>query len=422
MGMTIIEKILARGSGRAKVSPGDLAVVNVDIATLIDPNFVPSTWPNIVKVANPDKVIVVYDHRIPAPDARFAKAHQTGREFVRKFGIERFHEVGRDSGIAHVIITENAYALPGSIVVCSDSHTCSAGAWNCAARGVGAPDVMYAVATGKTWFRVGETIRYDLVGRLGRGVTTKDVFLDMASRFGSHVNQNIEFGGEALSTLSLNARRTLSTMGAELNAEFTTFEPDDTLLDYVRARNPAPFEPAYADADAVYADRREIDLSAIEPMIALPDKLIANTTAISNIQGERIDQAFIGSCANGSLDDLAIAARIVAGRRVAPGVRFIVTPGSQQVYRDAVKAGYIDILTEAGALVTHATCGACGGGSLGLLGPNETCITATTRNFKGRMGDPSARIYMGSPATVAASAVTGRVTHPGTFMMEGFDG
>jgi 3-isopropylmalate/(R)-2-methylmalate dehydratase large subunit len=304
------------------------------------------------------------------------------------------------------------------VLVCADSHTCSGGAFNCAARGVGAPDMIYAATTGKTWFRVGETIRYDLEGKLAPGVTTKDVFLHIAGEFGEHANQNVEFGGSGLKHLSLNARRTISTMGAELSAEFATFEADDLLLDYVRKRNPAPFEAQYADTDAIYKHRRAIALDRMEPLVALPDTVVNNSVAVGTVAGEKIDQAFIGSCANGTLDDLKIAAHILNGRRVADGVRLIVTPGSQEIYRDALHAGYVETLMEAGAVVTNATCGACGGGHMGVLGPNETCITASTRNFKGRMGDASARIFMASPATVAASAIAGVIAHPGEFTKE----
>jgi len=186
----------------------------------------------------------------------------------------------------------------------------------------------------------------------------------------------------------------------------------------VRERNGAPFEPQNPDPDAGYAERRTLDLGAIEPLVGLPDAIIGNVVPVGQVVGERIDQAFIGSCANGSLDDLALAARVVAGRRVAPGVRFLVTPGSQAIYRQALKAGHVEALLDAGAVVTNATCGACGGGHMGVLGPGETCITASTRNFKGRMGDPSARIYMASPATVAASAIAGRIAHPAEFIAE----
>jgi 3-isopropylmalate/(R)-2-methylmalate dehydratase large subunit len=418
MGMTIIEKIMARASGAKKVSPGDLVVVDVDTAVFIDNAFFPAAWREVLKVADPSKIIVVFDHRAPASDRTAAAAHIVGREFVKRFGITRFHDVGRDVGIAHVVVSDRAYALPGTVLVCADSHTCSGGAFNCAARGVGAPDMIYAAATGKTWFRIGETIRYDLEGRLGAGVTTKDVFLHLAGTYGEHANQNVEFGGSGLKHLSLNARRTIATMGAELSAEFATFEADDLLLDYVRQRNPAPFEAQHPDGDAIYKARRTIALGDMEPLVALPDSVVNNSVRISEVAGTRIDQAFIGSCANGTLDDFAIAAKVLAGHRVAAGVRLIMTPGSQEIYRDAIKAGYIATVMEAGAVVTNATCGACGGGHLGVLGPNEVCITASTRNFKGRMGDPSAKIYMGSPATVAASAIAGVITHPGEFTTE----
>ncbi|HYM73995.1 MAG TPA: aconitase/3-isopropylmalate dehydratase large subunit family protein [Stellaceae bacterium] len=413
MGMTIVEKILARASGAATIAPGDLAVVDVDIAVMIDLSFSRSSWREVLKIHDPDKVAVVFDHEVPAANREAAAMHARGREFVRRFGIKRFHDVGPDQGISHVVVAENAYALPGTVLACSDSHTCSAGALNCVARGLGAPDLLYALTTGKTWFLVGETVRYDLAGRLAPGVSTKDLFLYIAQTYGDHANQNIEFGGPALAHLSIDARRTLTTMGAELSAEFATFEPDDALIDYVKARNPAPFEPQYPDADATYLRRETIALDRLEPLVALPDKVVRNAVPVGEVAGEPIQQAFIGSCANGTIDDLAEAARVLAGRKVAPGVRLIVTPGSQRIFAQAVRAGYVQTLLDAGAVVTPATCGACFGGHMGVLGPGETCITASTRNFKGRMGDTTARIYMASPATVAASAAAGCIAHPG---------
>lgn len=414
--MTIVEKILARASGVARVMPGQLIVADVNTVVLYDGNFFPAYWREIRKIVDPDKVVVVFDHRVPAPDRTCARAHIVGREFVKAFGITRFHDVGIEQGISHVIVAECAYARPGSVLVCSDSHTGSAGAFNCAARGVGGPDVIYALTKGSTWLRVCDTIRYDLFGSFRSGVTAKDLFLYIAGQYGDHSGHNIEFGGPALADLSLDARRTVSTMGTELNAEFSIFEPDDILLDFFRQRRINGFLPQFADYDAMYFVRRAIDLDQIEPVIALPDKIINNVVGISTVAGQPIHQAFIGSCANGNLDDLAIAAEVVAGRKVAPGVRFIVTPGSQAIYRRALKAGIIEMLMDAGAVVTNATCGACQGGHMGVLGPGETCITASTRNFKGRMGDPSARIFMASPATVAASAIAGQVTHPGQFL------
>lgn len=415
MGMTMAEKILARASGTSSVKPGDVAVVNVETAVLMDMTFLPESWREILKVHDPSKVVVVFDHLSPAPTVQAADAQRIGRGFARKFGITRLHDIGPDQGICHAVVADRAYAVPGTVLVNGDSHTCAAGAFNCAARGVGAPDMLYAVTTGKAWFRVGETVRYEFTGKLPDGVSAKDIFLTIAGQYGAHVNQNVEYGGPGLATISINGRRTLAAMGAELSAEFVIFEPDDLLINYVRERNKQPFDPAPPDPDAVYRERRGIDLASLEPLIALPDAVVNNSVRISEIAGQKIDQAFIGSCANGTLDDLAVAAKVVAGRKVAAGTRFIVTPGSQATYRAALKAGYIETLMDAGAVVTPATCGACWGGHMGALGAGETCITASTRNFKGRMGDPTARIYMGSPATVAASALAGVITHPGEF-------
>jgi 3-isopropylmalate/(R)-2-methylmalate dehydratase large subunit len=415
MGMTIVEKIFARASGQALVAPGDLVVVEVDCAVMLDMSFHKHQRREVLKVHDPDRIVIAYDHMVPAPDKDSAEAHAYGREFARRFGIRRLHDVGPEQGVSHAIVADNAYALPGTVLVCSDSHTCASGAFNCAARGIGGPDLLAAITTGKTWYRVGETVRYDLAGALRPGVSAKDLFLYLAGTYGHHTNRNVEFGGPGLANLSIDARRTIAAMGAELSAEFATFECDERLVEYVKARNPAPFTPVAPDPDAAYADRRTIELDRMEPLVALPDAVIDNSVPVSQVAGEKIDQAYIGSCANGSLDDLAEAARVVKGRRVAPGVRLLVVPNTQRVYQAAVKAGYVETLVEAGAVVTSATCGACFGGHMGVLGPGETCITASTRNFKGRMGDPSARIFMASPATVAASAIAGCIADAGEF-------
>jgi len=242
------------------------------------------------------------------------------------------------------------------------------------------------------------------------------VFLHIADTYGSHANQNVEFGGGALPGLSINARRTMTTMCAELSAEFATFEPDEVMLDFVRERNPTPFEAQYPDEDANYLARRTINLDDMEPLVALPDTVLENSQKVGEVAGTHIDQAFIGSCANGTLDDFAAAAAILKGNKVASNVRLLVTPGTQNIYLEALRHGYIETLIEAGAVVTNATCGACGGGHLGVLAAGESCITASTRNFKGRMGDPDSKVYMGSPATVAASAIKGTIADPRDFV------
>jgi 3-isopropylmalate/(R)-2-methylmalate dehydratase large subunit len=259
-------------------------------------------------------------------------------------------------------------------------------------------------------------VRYELEGKLPTAVTMKDAFLQIAGQYGDHATMNVEYGGSGIADLSINARKTLTTMSAELSAEFATFEPDEVMLQWVRARNPASFEAVYPDKDARYAAVRRVELSGLEPLVAFPDTVVENSRPVAAAAGTPIDQAFVGSCANGTLDDLELVAKVLKGRRVSSKVRFIVTPASQNVYREAARRGIITTLVEAGAVVTPATCGACGGGHMGVLGPNETCITATTRNFKGRMGDPSARIFMGSPATVAASAIRGVISDPREFL------
>jgi 3-isopropylmalate/(R)-2-methylmalate dehydratase large subunit len=418
MGMNIVEKILARSSGLPSVGPGDFVVVRVDTAVLFDNNFSTLYWRDVLKVADPEKIVVAFDHRVPPPDKASAQAQVTGRAFVERFGIKRFHDIGRNLGISHVVVADNGYALPGTVLVCSDTHTGSGGAFNCAARGVGGPDIIYAAIKAETWFQVYPTIRYDIVGALKPGVTGKDVFLYLCNTHGDHAGHNIEFGGPGMSGLRIDTRRTIATQCTELNAEFAIFEADDAVIAHVRKRNPAPFTPVAPDTDATYAARRTLDLGAIEILVAKPDTLLKNAVPVRELAGVAINQCFIGSCANGNLDDFEITARILAGRHVAPGVRLLITPGSQEVYRQALKAGYVETLLEAGAVITNPTCGACSGGHMGLLGADETCITASTRNNKGRMGDASARIYMGSPATVAATAITGVITDPGPFLME----
>lgn len=416
MGMTIAEKILARKSGQARVVPGDVVTVDVDTVILFDNNFMPSIWRDILKVRDPEKIVVTLDHRVPAPNAQAAAAHRTSREFVRRFGIQRFHDVGHGQGISHQLVADHGYALPGTVLVCSDSHTCSAGVFNCLARGVGGPDIVYAATKGQTWFRCGETVRYELTGRLPAAVTAKDAFLQIAEVHGEHATQNVEYGGPGIAGLSINARKTLTTMSAELSAEFATFEPDDVMLDWLRARRTEPLEPVHPDRDAKYLAVRKVDLGALEPLVALPDTVVNNSRPVAAAAGTRIDQAYVGSCANGTLDDLELAARVVKGRRVAAGTRLIVIPASQTVYRDALRSGAVQTLLDAGAMIGPPTCGACGGGHMGVLAPEEVCITSSTRNFKGRMGDPSSKVYMGSPATVAASAIRGVITDPREFL------
>jgi 3-isopropylmalate/(R)-2-methylmalate dehydratase large subunit len=300
------------------------------------------------------------------------------------------------------------------VLACTDSHTCAAGAYNTAARGLGPAEVFSILCTGKTWFSVAPTIRYELAGTKPGIVSGKDIFLHIAGTYGDATNHNLEYGGPGLASIPMNDRRTIATQGAEISADFSTFGVDDVCRVFLDEHTGRPYTPAVPDADASYAAVREIDLSALEPYVARPGTVSNNSFPVSQMERRKVDQCFIGSCANGQLEDLRIAAEVVRGRQVAPGVRLLVTPASQQVYRDAVRLGYVQALADAGAVVTNSTCGACFGYHMGVVAPGEVCLTASTRNFKGRMGSPDAEIYMASPATVAASALAGHITDPRT--------
>ncbi len=414
MGMTIAEKILARQSGQARVRPGDLVVAQVETCVLLDTHFNRhSGWRWPTRLHDPDKVALIADHIVMAATPESAIGLRAMRKVAAYYGIKRVDDAGAEQGISHQIIADKGYALPGTLLANPDSHTLSAGAFNCAARGLGRPELLRILCTGATWYLMAPTVRYELVGELPKGVSAKDAFLYLAGRWGSHDNLNIEFGGSAQAGLSMNARRTLSTMCAEVSAEFAIWEPDDLMVAHMKARTDRPFFPTMPDVDAEYVDVRTIDLSKLEPYVSGIDTVMHNTQTLSSFKEKiRLDQCVVGSCANGTMDDLAIVADIVRGRKVAPWVRFFVTPGSQAIYREAARAGLLATIAESGALITPAACGACAAQDFGALAPGEICLTATTRNYKGRMGNSDAQIHMASPATVAASAITGYITHP----------
>jgi len=411
-GRTTIEKILGRAASSSGLRAGDLAVCEIDRVVLIDIQFRSfNGWVRPLRIADPDRVAIIFDHAVPAPSIADANAGTEARAFAAQFGIEQLYDIG-SHGICHQVIAEQGLGRPGETLVCADSHTCSAGAFNCAARGLGTAEVLHVLCTGASWAIVPETIRYDLHGTLPDGVAAKDVFLHLAGTYGSAENRAIEFAGPGVAGLPLAERRVLATQGAELLADYTLFPCDDLLVDELAARGVHDVDPCWSDDDAAFADRRRVDLDGMEPHVGLPGRVLGNTAPVSSVGDVAVDQLFIGSCANGQLDDLAVAAAILDGRRVAPGTRLIVTPASQQVHLDAVRRGYVETLLAAGAVVTNAACGACFGYDLGVLGDGEVCVTSSTRNFTGRMGSPLASIYMASSATVAASAVTGRLTDP----------
>ncbi len=412
MGHTITEKILASHSGESHVAPGDIVMANLDLVVDLDIVFgITGGHQTPKQVFDPDKIAVVADHTVPAPSIPAANAMRRMREFVDKFGIKKFYAEGRH-GIAHVILGEDGLALPGMVIACDDSHSCSSGALNCLARGLGLADMMYALCKGQTWYMVGPTVKIILEGTLKERVFPRDILHHIAHVHGAFPGRNLEWDGETVAAMPMQGRFTLATLSAELSAEFSLFRHDAVLESFLQGRASAAYEPVDPDADAQYERTIRIDVSTLDPLVILPHKVAHNAKPAHALQDTKIDQAFIGSCANGRIEDFAIAAEIMRGRQVAPGVRMIVTPGSQKVFQEAIARGYVETLMQAGAVVTNSTCGACYGGHMGVLGDGEVCITASTRNFQGRMGSPKADIYLGSPATVAASAVRGVITDP----------
>ncbi|HEY4330942.1 MAG TPA: aconitase/3-isopropylmalate dehydratase large subunit family protein [Ilumatobacteraceae bacterium] len=411
---TTIEKILAAASGRDTVAAGDVVVVDIDRVVLIDMQFRAfNGWRRPLKIADPDRLSIIFDHATPAPSIDDANAHREARIFAREFGITDMHDVS-GSGICHQVIAEDGLARPGQLLVCADSHTCAGGAFNCAARGMGPAEVLQAMCTGQTWMTVPETFRVDLTGTLSKWVSGKDVFLQIAGTAGSKPeNRAIEFGGPGVATLPFSERRVMATQSVELLSEFSLFPLDDVAA-AVLAATPrgAAAGGVWSDDDARFADRMAIDLATVEPHVGLPGRVVDHTVPVSAAGDVRVDQCFIGSCANGKLEDLTIAAEVLAGQHIAAGVRLVVTPASSKVYLAAVRSGVIETLLTAGAVVTSPACGACFGYDLGVLGDGEVCVTSSTRNFTGRMGSPTASVYMASPAVVAASAIAGRLVDP----------
>lgn len=409
MGMTMVEKVLARTSEHEFVHAGQILECKVDQVVQTDISFTLSEIiPNKVKA--PENVTLIFDHAVPAPSIKDADGMIVGRRLAKKFGL-RLYDVGKH-GICHQLIMEKAIALPGTLLACSDSHTCAAGALNCAARGLGDAEILHILCKGTTWYIVYPTVLFELEGTWKDFVFGKDVLFYIADKYGDFVNHNIEFNGGSLEEMSLEDRHSLATMCTELSAEFVMFPADEKLLFYLHSRTDKGFTPVSSDLDAQYAKIHRVNVLEIEPYVALPHSIPHNTVPIRKLDHIKIDQAFIGSCANGKLQDLAVAAGILSGKQVAPGVRLIVTPSSQEVYQEAIRLGYISTLINAGAIVTNPTCGACFGYHMGLLGKGERCVSSSTRNFKGRMGSPEAEVFLASSATVAASAVKGYIADP----------
>lgn len=412
---TMAEKILSSHSKQRSIAPGEIVEASIDVAMsheMMGSRVLPHLEAaNVEKVWDPSRVVLILDHWAPAPTVEAAKIHQRVRASVEKFQIKHFFDVGR--GICHQVLAEEGFVRPGELVIGTDSHTTTAGAFGALATGIGATDMAIALATGHLWFRVPDTLKIEITGKLPPRVMGKDVILSIINQLGVEGAsfQAIEFHGDGLQHLSLDAWMTLTNMAVEVDAMAALIPPDSRVTKYVKTRTSYAFKPVYPDTKASYIQHHQLDVSNLEPQVAKPT-LPTNGAPVSEVEGTPIDQAFLGSCTNGRLEDLSIAAQLVQGKRVAPEVRFIVNPASQEVYKAALENGVIEKLAKAGAIIGPATCGACFGGHCGVLAPDEVCISTTNRNFPGRMGSVDAQIYLASPATVAASAIKGWITDP----------
>lgn len=412
MPMTVAEKILARAADRPSVRAGEFVVADIDLAMTHD-IFAATVFDTLLahgvdKLFDPAKVAVVIDHFVPAPTAAIADLQHRTRDHVQRFGVGIFYDTGE--GISHQLLPEQGHIRPGMLVIGTDSHTTTYGALGAAGTGVGTSDMVYALATGKLWFRVPETIRFELQGHVVAPSSWKDVVLTIAGLIGTDGAQYraLEFGGPGATTAPVSGRLTVANMAVELGAKFGIFPADEITSRYLGDDSVEGPQP---DPDATYVEVHRLDLSTLPPQVALPHDVdrVVPATEVGDV---RIDQAFLGSCTNGRLDDLEAAAAAVRGKKVAPGVRFLVAPASRTVMNQALASGAIATLVEAGATILAPGCGPCFGGHGGLLGPGEKGISSSNRNFPGRMGSSEAEIYLASPATVAASAVAGRVVDP----------
>lgn len=418
MGMTLAEKILARASGRQSAKAGDFVVASIDLAMthegmrgvypILKETGVPKLW-------DLEKVFSILDHWIPAPNVQAAEYHKSIRQAVKEYGIR--YAYGENAGICHQVVLEKGHVVPGDLAVGTDSHTVTYGAVGAASTGIGFSEMAYVLATGKLWFMVPETIRFEMEGNLSRGVSSKDLFLYLAGQYTAEVAQYkaIEFAGSTARKMSLSSRMTMSNMSVELGAKFGFFEPDEKVAEFLKGRAKKPYSMIKADADASYEKVFKVDVSQIEPQVALPFN-VDNVKPISQLEKVVVDQAFIGSCTNGRIEDLKVAADILKGKKVNPGVRLLIIPASWEIYREALKSGFLEIFANAGAIICNSTCGPCVGAHMGVLAAGERCIASMNRNFQGRMGSMEAEVYLGSAATVAASAIEGIITDPRKYL------
>jgi 3-isopropylmalate/(R)-2-methylmalate dehydratase large subunit len=414
-GHTISEKILAAHSGVDSVKAGEIVKARVDACMINDATGVLAVRAlkdmGKKQVWDSDRVIVVLDHVSPACTIQSAKVHRELRAFSREQGISHHFDVGE--GVCHQLVPEYGMVKPGDLFVGADSHTCTYGAFGAFATGVGSTDAGAALAFGKLWFKVPETIRIDITGTLPDFITSKDVILRVAKLLGvdGATYAALEFRGKAVTDMSVSSRMTLCNMAIEVGAKAGICEPDEKTYEWLREdanRNTAPIT---ADEDAIYKYTLDVPISGLEPQVACPHN-VDNVKSIQEVEHIKVDQVFLGSCTNGRLEDLEMALRILKGRKIAPDVRMLVVPASKQVYLEAEKRDVLRELMEAGAVVSNPSCAACFGGSIGLLAPGEVGLATSNRNFRGRQGSPESEVYLGSPFVAAASALTGHITDP----------
>ncbi|MCF7861379.1 3-isopropylmalate dehydratase large subunit [Candidatus Woesearchaeota archaeon] len=419
MDMTITEKILAKHSGKEKVIPGEIINADIDVIMCHDVTTTPAIdliESNQMKVKYPERVVVMPDHFVPNKDIKSAEMVKKIRDWAKTNKIT-FYELGTH-GVCHALLPEQGYVKPGETIICGDSHTCTHGAFGAFSTGIGSTDLAAALGTGKLWFKVPPTIKFNINGTLRAHVYAKDVILHILSLIGvdGAMYAAMEFSGDTIRSMSMESRMTLCNMAIEAGGKSGIIEPDEITLSYLKAHNKESdknksFDYLKSDQGARYLKVYDINASDIIPIVSVPS-LPSNAKKASELNNIKIDQAYIGSCTNGRLEDLQIAARFLKNKKIAKGVRLIVVPATTEIWKQANKEGLLDIFMEAGGTVSTPTCGACLGGHMGILAKGERCISTTNRNFVGRMGHPESEVYLASPATAAASAVTGRITCP----------
>jgi len=415
MGETVAEKILARASRREEASAGEILKARVDVAmmpdltTILAMNAMKAM--GVERVWDPERVVAILDHVAPASTLMAATVHRDIRRWAKEQGLKHLYDV--ESGVCHQVLPEKGHVKPGTLVIGADSHTCTHGAFGAFATGVGSTDMGAVLATGKIWLRVPETINVLVGGALPELVLPKDVILRIAGEIGADgaTYNAIEFHGLTISEMSVSGRMTLCNMAIEMGGKAGIVEPDEKTYAFLNERTDGVYNPVFSDTDAEYKRVLDLDVGDLEPQIACPH-MVDNVKPVSQIAGKAINQSFIGSCTNGRLEDIQVAATVLRGRKIHPDVRLLVVPASRRVYLEALEAGIIRDLVEAGAMFSNPSCGACFGGHIGLLAPGEVGLTTSNRNFRGRQGSPEAEVYLSSPAVAAASAATGAITDP----------